>query len=508
VTGRAKNLRVLALGLVAIVLGHLPTLNAPFVNQEWVFAEGTRALLDSGYHQGLERFWHHQANPLGYPLLTAGFLGSTGLPVEFWTVRLPSLLGGCLLLVAGYRLAASGGRFALWAALVCACPLVWCYIGQATADVLPAALALWAGVEAYRAGSQTGGHLRAASLLALGGVIKFNCLLLAPGLAFAAWTLPAGERSSVRKRALLAAAHFAIPAVGLGAYVVWLWSAHGVWVLPEKFKAVHGPGDSVRAWPATFIMYATYLTMLLGGLALWPVLFYAERLRRRTVLICGAALLLTTGLVFRIVLEFGLGEMDQGGFDLLLPGWALASARVTALALAVVLVLGLLARAIRDRSRLALFVAWTVLPYLAVASTARPAQRYLLLVFPLVVWFVLNELAPRWRWATVLAWTTVAGFAALSFTGTVYLEAQARAADRMALWISTHADPEETDPGPIASHAGQYFPTEPTTRRRYAVTLTEGRTEVLHREEVRVFGRLIRTYVLVRVGVPVPAAAA
>jgi len=153
--------RWLWVGLIVLVVGHLPTLGAGFVNREWAFAEATRTLLDPGYEEGLHKYCGQQANPLGYSLTTAGLLGVTGLPVAFWTVRLPSLAGGCLLLFAGYRLAgarpaAGGGRFGLWVAVVVSNPLVWCYTGQATVDALPAAIGLRAGTEAFRAGGRGG----------------------------------------------------------------------------------------------------------------------------------------------------------------------------------------------------------------------------------------------------------------------------------------------------------------------------------------------------------------
>jgi len=119
------------------------------------------------------------------------------------------------------------------------------------------------------------------------------------------------------------------------------------------------------------------------------------------------------------------------------------------------------------------------------------------------VWFVVADATPRRRrLAAATAGLTVAGFAGLSFVGAVYLAAQGRAADAMARWVVEHADPEGTDPGPIAHHAGQYFPAEPPARPEFAVVVAPDGGEVLHAEEMRVFGRVVRTYRLVRVPRP------
>ena len=205
--------RWLWVGLIVLVVGHLPTLGAGFVNREWAFAEATRTLLDPAYEEGLHKYCGQQANPLGYSLAAAGLLSATGLPVEFWTVRLPSLAGGCLLLLGGYRLAGARssavGRFGLWAAVVLANPLVWCYAGQATADVLPAAIGLWAGAEALRVSNA----LREAAYVVLGGeappVVMSDDMVEEPEDR----EQRARENATLRER---------MTTVGAGA---WLWGA-------------------------------------------------------------------------------------------------------------------------------------------------------------------------------------------------------------------------------------------------------------------------------------------
>jgi hypothetical protein len=68
----------------------------------------------------------------------------------------------------------------------------------------------------------------------------------------------------------------------------------------------------------------------------------------------------------------------------------------------------------------------------------------------------------------------------------------------MALWIQQHGNPAATDPGAIHTHAGQYFSPDPPAQPLYRVATEPGGKEVVHQEQVRVLGRLVRTYLLVR----------
>src|SRR5260221_11492243 len=99
--------RGLVFWLAVMICGHAVVLNEPFVNQEVAFSEGARGLADSGYPEGLTRFWRHQVNPLGYSAVTAIFRSVLPVPATdpsgpFWTARLASLAGGALILVSGF----------------------------------------------------------------------------------------------------------------------------------------------------------------------------------------------------------------------------------------------------------------------------------------------------------------------------------------------------------------------------------------------------------------------
>ena len=496
-----RRLVWLAAGVVVLVVGHLPTINAPYVNQEWVFAEGARGLFDPGRPDALDKYWANQANPLGYSFLAAGVVAAAGPETEFWPARVPSLVGGFLLLFAGYRLSDTAGPqkawcYGLWVAVTLSNPLVWCYSGQATADVLPAAAGLWAGAEALRAGGRVGRHLAVAALIGISSVVKYNCLIIIPGLIFAAWVPSVGSVPTGRRLAAVVG-YVVLPAAVAGTYLAWVRSTYGIWGLTDRLRAATSPAAYVGAWPAIALMYVTFLTMLLGGLAVLPV----TAIPRRALVPVAAGVLLVSAAAARVILGFDLGEMDLGGFDRLLPGRVAQAARTVALALSLVFAAGLAVRAFRPRARTAGFVAATVFPYLAVASASRPAQRYLLLIFPLVVWYVLTEFGPRRRVTEVLAWLTIVPFAVLSGVGTVYLAAQGRAADRTARWVVAHADPAATDPGILRNHAGQYFPVEPPADSRYAITTTE-QGDVLHREPMTVFGRPVLTFFVVRLPTP------
>jgi hypothetical protein len=485
-----------------VLAGHSLFLSAPYVNLEWAFSEAAQALADPAHREGLDRYWAVQANPLGYALLTATLLKGLGLPATSWVIRLPSLLGGVLLLVAGRLLfrPAAGDRpdlFGLWCAAVTLNPLVWCYTGHASADVLPAGLACVALALAFRAEGRLFHHLAAGIVFALAAVVKFNALLLGVGFVAAVGTevLPAGRWPS---RLAALACCLGPAAAALAAYFAWVDTAFGVVLIPERFKEVHEPWKFADQSPLVFALYASYLALLLGPLAAVPVLRLAASLRARWTALLAAGAVGGAALFFALVGEPRVGEMDYGAFDHLLPGPVRVAFRAGSVALGVFFVLDLVRAGLPGRDRFGLVVAAAVLPYLLVSSLSRPAQRYLVLVLPLLL-FHLIVLAPPGlrrpvRW---LGWASVGAFAVASFLGSCYLAAEGHAAEDMAVWVEQHGLTGQTDPGAIQAHAGDRFPATPAAAPAWVVR-TEPEGECLHRVPMRVFGYEVRSYYLCR----------
>ena len=167
-------------GLI-FVLGHLLYIDTPFVNQEYVFAEAAKSLLSPQYRIGLENYWNVQANPLGYSAISALVNGIFHFPVGFWSVRIPSLAGGLMVILAGGWIAKkfnfNRSRFFLWAALIIFSPLIWVYAGRATADVLPTGLLMLSLALCLKADENKIYNFIASVVFSISILVKYNSIL-------------------------------------------------------------------------------------------------------------------------------------------------------------------------------------------------------------------------------------------------------------------------------------------------------------------------------------------
>ena len=98
---------------------------------------------------------------------------------------------------------------------------------------------------------------------------------------------------------------------------------------------------------------------------------------------------------------------------------------------------------------------------------------------------------------------SVVGFSVVSLVGLTYLRAQGDASEEMARWLKARDLVESTGPGAICPHACHHWvgitPREMTSS---VVALGPGDavpSDAIHVEEMRVLGRLVRTYAVVPV---------
>jgi hypothetical protein len=481
---------------LVVVLGHAFWLARPFVNQEQAFWCAARAFLEPAFGEGFARYFRDQSNPLGYSAIAALSTRALGLPLSAWSVRLPTLAGGVLLLVGGWILARElhpdePWLFSLWAGVVVLNPLVWVYGGEATADLLPAGLAtlgLGLAVQGRRAPRQ---HAVAAAVLAVAALVKLNVVLLGPGLAYAV----VSREGRARSRLLPLAWYVMLPGAALLLYFGWVRTRFGLLLLTERAWHVHGPDVLGAPWLAALAAYASYVALLLGPLALLG-------LWRATRWPSGSARWLVTGLACAApaaALVWGQaagGEMGYGSLDRMLPGGAGATGRAVGVAVAVVLLADTVRRAVAHRSWLARLTLATLVPYLALSSLSRPAQRYLLLVLPLVLLDAVMAEPDRRLALRAAGASSMALFGALSLAASLAIAANARATDAMTGWIEGRGWTAQTDPGALRGHTDHRFPLEPPPDPRYVVVQGNPHA-VLHQEEVVVLGRTLRRYSLV-----------
>jgi len=499
----------LALWAVVCVVGHAFWLTRPFVNQEQVFWCAARAFVDPGFEEGFARYWREQSNPLGYSAIAAFSASALGLPLTPWSVRLPSLAGGVILLVAGWVLARElrpdePRLYRAWAGVVTLNPLVWVYTGEATADVLPAGLAALALALAVRGRRERRGHPFAAALLAVGVLVKLNVVLIGAGVAFAVLSPDARRPTSLPARLRDLSWYAALPGASVALYAWWVHERFGHVLLPERAWHVHAPMTLGLQWASVFLTYASYLALLVGPLALlvpgrawhWP--------SRRVGVLAAVGAVTAAAAEWLGRGDVG-GEMGYGSFDQILPGGAGGTLRAAGIAVAVFLFADMLRRAIVDRAWCAGLVLATVVPYVALSSLSRPAQRYLLLCLPLVL-FDLVVGAPGGPLGPVrkLCAATMVVFGALSVAGSAAIAANGRAAEAMTDWIESRGWIAQTDPGELRGHTGHRFPLDSPADARFVVVVGDPGAS-LHEERVLVFGHSLRRYSLVEKGAPSPS---
>lgn len=478
-----------------VVVGHALFLNAAPVNLEFAFQEAAKTLATPDYSEGADRYFTYQANPLGFSLLTAGLWKLTHLPPSFWSPRLLSLAGAIAVLYSGYqwfRLFRPGAiqLFNLWAAVTALCPLMWIYTGRGTADVLPAGLVCLAITWCCQARGRLAWHLLAANCFVLASIVKFNALLVGVGFLYLVYREPGSLRERVRN----AACYALLPTAALIVYFTWLYARFNIFLLNTQFQTIHNPVAHVHHYWAVLGLYVSYLAMLPGLLTLRPLLLLKALPSTRAKM---AAML--AGLALSVVLGVALstadiGEMKFGGFDYLLPPLVFASLRGACLVLGAAIVAEMLYRAWAKHDELSGLLVAAVIPFLLISSGSRPAQRYLLICLPLVL-FYLTALTPRsLRRATQgLGWSSALVFTGLSAVGCWYTLAQGNAAERTATWIAEHGLLAETAPGVIEGHAGYHFPAQPAASPLYRV-VEHHAAGALHEEPVYVLGRHIRSY--------------
>lgn len=483
----------LALGVLAVVGTQAWWLDRPFVNQEFAFAAGGRALATAPVGAELAYFWQYQANPLGYPLLLSG-LYRLGLPGDsYFTPRIPALAGGVMILLCGVllgrRAIAVNRRWLLgWALVTGLHPMIFLYTGQATADILPTGLSLLALV-CCCAGRERGWawHATGGALFALAVLVKFNCLLLGMGFLYLLWFEPAAAASGIRPRKAALAWYVLMPALALGIYLLVIQQHFGIQGIPATHQRTHALRPSLVS---AFFVLSKYLAFLglfcgpLGLLLLWPRA-NASRRQRGTMLLAAVLSALAGWLV---ISSYRTGEMDFGQAA---SAWGLLLRLIETggLVLGVLLIVALLTEqgSLRPLAHLVLF---TMLPYLLISSLTRPTQRYLLLVLPLVLlYLVLHGWQHRPRLTAMLTGVSVLLFAGLSVLGMSYLQAQGEAALRMAQWVHEAKLAQQTDGGVILSHVGDHFPLQPTTAPSYTVIIGTPSPQTLHAEPVTVWGR-------------------
>lgn len=429
--------------LVAVIVLHVPFLLLPPVNHEFAFVDAARYFVN-GDRELLDRYFHFQANPLGFPLLARFAMGLTPFLDPLLSARLVSL-AGIVLLWAGTRALSTYARRPDTDAILLVLlfnPLVWTFSARATADLLPAGLAVAAVALALTARPRWASTIAAGLLLGTAGVVKYHALA-AVGVVWVATVYRRRNREGLGAAAVVTGL-----AIAMVASYAWVArETYGFWLTPPSFQSLHG--WTPTAAPVNVVSYAGYLVLLTAPASL--ILPGAgARLARRPLSIATAAI--GTFALGAAMLRIR-GEMGFGPLDRLVPQWIGGGAFLLLSAAIVVPLLGRQdEREVATGTRRALWLA--VILTLGALAMSRPAQRYLLLVIPFYLLAIPLDLSRYGRTlaATLLAFTAANGFIGYSqwCTGS--------AARDIADRIEAAGLSEVTAPGDITSHVANRFP--------------------------------------------------
>ncbi len=452
---------------------------------EFVFAQATQSLLNPDSKPGITHYWTLQANPLGYVWFSSIFHFLLGEPEGFWSYRLASLSGLVAILTAGAIVTSSlktdsSREFHLWCALVTFSPLVWLFSGRGTADVLPVGLLLLSFALVCKGELIARGLASVIFLLAI--VVKYHALLLAPGFIYIFWH----QSQSRGEWGKICGQFFLLPLLGFITYLGIIYNQYGFFLVHEYHSQTHKfePANFLK----TFSLYAGYLGLLLGPVALVCMLSVRKHWPGKWWLLAGVGLAI--GLWSQSWER--LGEMNYGPFDWVLNSLMAFWIKGVGGIFFGFLVLDCILEAVKHKNTVAGFILTTCLPFLLICSVSRPAQRYLIFLIPLIFFYLVFC---KMKGRSILGWGTVGLFVLANIFAVNYQIAQARASDNMAQWLIENKLIEQTLPGSINSNSGQYFIPFAGSPKTRAVMERSGNIETsLHSEKVVVLGRTLKTY--------------
>ncbi|MFN3533170.1 MAG: ArnT family glycosyltransferase [Candidatus Brocadia sp.] len=429
-----KRLKLNILFLFVVFLfiaGHGIYLNTPWVNLEYSFAEATRTILNPNYNIGLEHYWEIEANPLGYSLVTA--IIASFLDISFWSVRIPSLLGGIAILFAGwayYRKCKfkQNSLFMLWALFFSLNPLVWIYSGRATADILPVGLVVLAFLFCYCAQDRLWIHFIGGLCFSLAALVKFHSVLLGLGFAYIIFTNQNGQVIWGLRKGINLLFYSLLPAFVLGIYFFVIYKQFGIVFIPEKCKEAMIEGYD-KKFISIFLMYSSYLTMML----ILPIFLCIIHLRKAWSQ-KNFYIFVTITIVFGIISvetlsSFNMGEMGYSNlYDAYLNQKIVSLIRISSFILAFFFFAEIINAAVREKNEMASFLLCSLVPFLIIISFFKPAQRYLLFCFPFVTFYLVVILGSRMpRLTQWIGWPSAFIFSIITLISVFYQIGQGRA---------------------------------------------------------------------------------
>jgi hypothetical protein len=500
-----RSLLLLPFVLLVPLCCHAITLRSGSVNEEYLFGDAAEGLLREESWQ-LDQYFRHQANSLGLPIFSALTGLIFGITPTVTLNRMIVLLASLTAIGAmGRRIEVGLGQSSvwLWCILVLVNPVVWCMLGYGTVDLLPAMLAGLA-VLLTLGFSDSGVNrlsvvqsLGVSGLFALATVLKYHSFILAGATAL--WIV---IRSPKELRSWLVACTLILPSfVWIVGYGLWTEQNFGFFLVPPHFKEVHFTGW-IGQVVTVLSLYLTFAIFLMGPLALIAVIALKPRLWTLVLGVAGGGLA-AYGSMLR------LGEMDFGAVSGAFPPFVILMLFAVCGCIAVMIIAALFegAYALRlQHWQIGILVICSV--YLMSISFSRPAQRYLVFVFPLLLtllWPMISACLTK-SWGKQLVALYVGVFLPVSLAGQSFLSSQGDAASQIVVHAREAGLLCETDFSAIRQHVGEASRWCDNVESFTARVSQSPGPSLIDAEAIRVFGFPVKSFYLNRIEiVPKPA---
>jgi len=488
--------------LAAMLALYIPWLNRGYSNWEWPHVLAGEALAYPEKIGLLDAYWSTgQANPLGYPLFNALLQRLVPWTDAPWLWRVPSLVGFGLIVTWGWLVRDEFGKnsrsnFYFWTLLLLSNPMIAVFSTHASSDILPVGLLLISFWILVRFSKTENFYqlLSSAALFGLSTITRYIAPYFAGCVIYI--LLKSG---SAKKRGLLNLTVFGlVTSVFLIAEIAWKFLSFNV--LVSTRLAANGPNFlDITNWSLVLLKNLSFVGVFCGALPLFLCLqrFEFSLLKLRHIAFAAPILVFavaSTRPVTEGELDFGLGQ--------LIPPMIVSAILFLGFLNFVALVVVVINRAEKKNQFKAALTAGLV-PYLILLSASRPTQRYLIYVVPILLFLIMrsfDSVSLSLRFAAVL--TSVLIFASFSLVGQLFLSAQGNASEKMAAWAVEKNLIGQTGPGEIFPHAGQNFwGTEIVDMRYEIIGVTPSaeaqvKERILHREPMKVLGKVTRVYLL------------
>lgn len=388
---------ILYILIISFFLLHLIYLNTPFVNLEWVYKIGTDYFINLNPND-LSKYFSNQANPITYSFFSSFLVYVFG--ENFISYRLLALLGGTIILLCFVKY-----RSPFLILMIGLNPLIWVYSGRAYSELFSVGLMILA-IEIEKK-AYFGGLIGVIS-----ASVKYHSILfLGPYWAFK-WLETLFEKKKFEINDLYLKSSIVL-VLGFLFFLFLYFYVFDIWIIPDKWK-----NDLALFIPDlfnNFFSYGFYLSALFCITA--PYFLFNSKLKSHLIAISISIPL--------AILNQDNGEMNFGSLDQLIGSELILLIKIIGF-WNFILCSELFLKNKENR-----ILCLTILIFILLLSTTRPAQRYLIYIIPfwaLMIHQSRIHIHVFYKWGYIFALLIVNIFV------TLYQVSNAKASENIIFW--------------------------------------------------------------------------